>query len=40
MRLDDLDSENISRMVDEGLTLWGGDVDKVPASDREYRSDQ
>jgi hypothetical protein len=34
MRLEDLDSENISRMVDEGLTLWGGDVHKVPASDR------
>jgi len=40
MRLEDLDSENISRMVDEGLTLWGGDVDKVPASDQEYKSDQ
>jgi len=39
MRLEDLDSENISRMVDEGLTLWGGDVDEVLASGREHRSD-
>ena len=34
MRLEDLNSEEISRLVDEGLTLWGAaDVD------REHRSE-
>jgi hypothetical protein len=33
MRLEDLNSEDISRMVDEGLTLWGGqDVEDLAPS--------
>ena len=31
MKLEDLDSENISRMIDEGLTLWGGQDQEVLA---------
>lgn len=51
MKLDDLDSENISKMVDEGLILWGREekadsddeqsiFDSPSVGRREHRSDQ
>ena len=43
MRLEDLNSEDISRLVDEGLTLWGQvrTPSKSPRGDvgREHRSE-
>lgn len=43
-RFEDLNSEDISKMVDEGLTLWGGELyppgDVSPTvGSREHRSD-
>jgi hypothetical protein len=43
MRLEDLNSEDISRLIDEGLTLWGRDemavrTASVASVDREHRS--
>lgn len=45
MRLDDLNSENVSRLVDEGLVLWGREGIAVrtappsPVADREHRDE-
>ena len=44
MRLEDLNSEDISRLVDEGLTLWGQEMavretSARPVDDREHRSE-
>lgn len=40
LRHEDLNSENISRLVDEGLTLWGREraVSPRPVVDREQRN--
>jgi hypothetical protein len=44
MRLEDLNSEDISRLVDEGLMLWGQEgavrtLSPRPVVDREQRSE-